>query len=76
MDLDEPVLFLHERKCRTCGKTYSLTEGFYLTRRSRGEVPSSYSYECKTCTIDRVKKKRKRNRPRPLPPYLADYPDW
>jgi len=39
-------------------------------------VPSSYSYECKTCTIDRVKKKRKRNRPRPLPPYLADYPDW
>ena len=76
MDLDEPVLFLHERKCRTCGKTYSLTEGFYLTRRSRGEVPSSYSYECKTCTIDRVKKKGKRNRPRPLPPYLADYPDW
>ena len=76
MELDDPVLFLHERMCRTCGKTYSLTEGFYLTRRSRGEVPSSYSYECKTCTIDRVKKKRKKNRPRPLPPYLADYPDW
>ena len=33
MDLDDPVLFLHERKCRVCGKTYSLTEGFYLTRK-------------------------------------------
>ena len=69
MDLDAPVLFLHERKCRTCGKTYSLTEGFYLTRKSRGEKPSSYSYECKTCTIDRVKTKRKSNK-------LDIYPDW
>jgi len=69
VDLDEPVLFLHERKCRTCGKIYSLTEGFYLSRRSRGEVPSSYSYECKTCTIDRVKKKRKSSK-------LEIYPDW
>ena len=60
MDLDEPVLFLHERKCRVCGKTYSLTDGFYLTRKSRGEKPSSYSYECKTCTITRVKRKKKK----------------
>ena len=79
MDLDEPILFLHERKCRVCGKIYSLTEGFYLTRKSRGEKPSSYSYECKTCTVQRITSKRKskkKNRPRPLPPYLADYPDW
>ena len=69
MDLDEPVLFLHERKCRVCGKTYNLTDGFYLTRKSRGEVPSSYSYECKSCTIHRVKTKRKSNKP-------EIYPDW
>ena len=68
-DLDDPVLFLHERKCRVCGKTYPLTEGFYLSRKSRGEKPSSYSYECKTCTIDRVKKKRRSNK-------LDVYPDW
>ena len=49
-------------------KTYSLTDGFYLTRKSRGEKPSSYSYECKTCTITRVKKK-KRDKP-------DVYPDW
>ena len=69
MDLDEPVLFLHERKCRVCGKTYNLTDGFYLTRKSRGEVPSSYSYECKSCTIHRVKTKRKSSKP-------EIYPDW
>ena len=69
MDLDEPVLFLHERKCRVCGKTYNLTEGFYLTRKNRGEVQSSYSYECKSCTIHRVKTKRKSNKP-------DIYPDW
>ena len=69
MDLHEPVLFLHERKCRVCGKTYSLTEGFYLTRKSRGEKPSSYSYECKACTIDRVKNKKKRGK-------IDVYPDW
>ena len=69
MDLDEPVLFLHERKCRVCGKTYSLTEGFYLTRKSRGEKPSSYSYECKVCTIKRVKTKRRSGK-------IEVYPDW
>ena len=69
MDLDEPVLFLHERKCRTCGKTYPLTEGFYLSRKSRGEVPSSYSYECKNCTIKRVKTKRRSNK-------VDIYHDW
>ena len=69
MDLDDPVLFLHERKCRVCGRTYPLTEGFYLTRKSRGVLPSSYSYECKTCTIDRVKEKEGVDKP-------DVYPDW
>jgi len=69
VDLDEPVLFLHERKCRVCGKTYPLTEGFYLTRKNRGEKPSSYSYECKNCTIKRVKTKRRSNK-------VDIYPDW
>ena len=70
MDLDEPVLFLHERKCRVCGKTYNLTEGFYLTRKNRGEVPSSYSYECKLCTINRISKSRKKKI------VSWEYPDW
>jgi len=69
VDLDEPVLFLHERTCRTCNKTYSLTDGFYLTRKSRGEKPSSYAYECKTCTIQRVKTKRRSQK-------IDVYPDW
>ena len=70
MELDDPVLFLHERKCRVCGKTYPLTEGFYLSRKSRGEKPSSYSYECKTCTIARVKKSKNKINNK------WEYPDW
>tara|TARA_B100000945_G_C19844732_1_gene351157 strand:+ start:234 stop:485 length:252 start_codon:yes stop_codon:yes gene_type:complete len=83
MDIDDQFdlghLFLQERKCRTCGITKELIEGYYLIRKNRGQNPSSYSYECKICTIRRIVKTRKskrKNRPRPLPPYLADYPDW
>ena len=72
MDLDEPVLFLHERACRECGLTYSLTEGFYLTRKSRGDKPSSYSYECKECTIKRITQRRKKN----IDSLDWTYPDW
>ena len=73
-DLSLEHLLFKERKCRFCGKTKSLLEDFYLTRKDRGNNPSAYEYECKSCTIWRVN--RKRNRKRPLPPYLADYPDW
>jgi hypothetical protein len=63
MDLDAQFdvnhLFLNERKCRTCGETKNLIEGFYRTRKDKGQVLSSYSYECKKCTIDRIKKSRK-----------------
>lgn len=80
MDLDtefelEHLLF-KERKCRVCGEKKNLIEDFYLTRKNRKPFASSYSYECKLCTVERVVSSRKKNRPRPLPPYLADYPDW
>ena len=80
MDLDtefelEHLLF-KERKCRVCGEKKNLLEDFYLTRKNRKPFASSYSYECKLCTVRRVGSTRKKNRPRPLPPYLADYPDW
>jgi len=58
MDLDGQIklghLLLQDRKCRVCGETKNLIEGFYRTRRDRGPVASSYSYECKECTIQRI----------------------
>lgn len=57
-DLDGQIklghLLLSDRKCRTCGQTKNLIESFYRTRKDRGAVASSYSYECKECTIKRV----------------------
>ncbi len=76
MDLDDQFnlghLFLKERKCRTCGETKDLIDGFYLTRRNRGVLPSSYAYECKICTVRRIVKKRRKNK---TPPEWS-YPDW
>ena len=63
----EHLLFT-ERKCRTCGRVKCLTEDFYLTRKNR-RIPSAYSYECKECTIDRVKKKKRKIKE-------WEYPDW
>jgi len=58
MDLDKQIrlghLLLTDRKCRTCGEMKNLIDGFYRTRKDRGPVASSYSYECKDCTIKRV----------------------
>ena len=80
MDLDSEFelehLLFKERKCRVCGEKKNLLEDFYLTRKNRKAFASSYSYECKFCTVRRVVSTRKKNSPRPLPPYLADYPDW
>ena len=57
-DLDGQIklghLLLSDRKCRTCGETKNLIDGFYRTRKNRGAVASSYSYECKDCTIKRI----------------------
>ena len=65
-------LLLNDRKCRTCGQIKNLIDGFYRTRKSRGPVASSYSYECKDCTIKRVVVSRMTSR-------VLDkweYPDW
>ena len=76
MDFDGQIklghLLLQDRKCRTCGDTKNLIDGFYRTRKNRGAVASSYSYECKDCTIKRIIDTRKKQTP-----FLDwDYPDW
>ena len=76
MDLDKQIklghLLLNDRKCRVCGETKNLIEGYYRTRKDRGAVPSSWSYECKDCTIKRIVESRKKQTP------FVDwsYPDW
>lgn len=76
MDLDGQIrlghLLLNDRKCRVCGEMKNLIDGFYRTRKDRGPVPSSYSYECKECTINRIITERKKKTP------FVDwsYPDW
>ncbi len=76
IDLEEEFesehLFFHERRCRVCGEIKDLLDGFYLTRKDRGTIPSAYSYECKVCTIKRITVSRMTNR-------VFDkweYPDW
>ena len=73
IELDKQIklghLLLSERKCRVCGETKNLLDGFYLIRKDRGALPSSYSYECKVCTIQRVIKSRKSSND-------WMYPDW
>ena len=74
MDLDKQIklghLLLNDRKCRVCGENKNLIEGFYRTRKDRGAVASSYSYECKDCTKIRVKKSKKKISNK------WEYPDW
>ena len=76
MDLDGQIklghLLLQDRKCRVCDKTKNLVEDFYRTRKDRGPVASSYSYECKECTIKSMLEiKRKKD------PFVDwSYPDW
>ena len=76
MELDKQIklghLLLSTRKCRTCGEDKNLIESFYRTRKDRGPVASSYSYECKICTIQRIVKNRQREKP-----FTEwNYPDW
>ena len=76
MELDKQIklghLLLSDRKCRICGEEKNLVENFYRTRKDRGPVASSYSYECKVCTIKRIVGNRKKRAP------FVDwqYPDW
>jgi hypothetical protein len=74
MDLDDQLklghLLLFERKCRVCGSTKNLIEDFYRTRKDRGPVASSYSYECKECTKKRISNVAKNECGK------WEYPDW
>ena len=75
MDLDDQFevehLFLSERKCRSCGARKNLIDGFYRIRKNN-TMSSSYSYECKDCTVKRIQDSRKKK------PHLIEweYPDW
>ena len=75
MEIDEQVslghLLLQERKCKKCGEIKNLIDGFYRTRKDRGTLPSSYSYECKVCTIKRIVSSRKKKEE-----VDWTYPDW
>lgn len=76
MDLDDQInlehLLFFERNCRVCGKTKSLMDDFYLTRKGRGSFKSAYSYECKECTKKRIISNRKTN----IKETSWEYPDW
>ena len=74
-------LYLAERKCRECFITKNLIEGFYRIRKNTYNL-SSYSYECKECTIKRVTKNRREKRYKsntiydPVHEIKDIYPDW
>ena len=74
MEFDKQIklghLLLTDRKCRVCGETKNLVDGFYRTRKDRGPVASSFSYECKECTIERISKSKRCQDNRWV------YPDW
>ena len=76
MELDKQIklghLLLTNRKCRVCDETKDLIDGFYRTRKDRGPVASSYSYECKECTVKRIIDTRKNK----IHSVAWQYPDW
>ena len=67
---DHGELLLSERRCRVCGSIKNLIEGFYITHKKSTHLPSSYSYECKACTVARVIASRKKDNSSWV------YPDW
>jgi hypothetical protein len=75
MDLSHQVNLEHllfvDRRCRTCKITKNLLTDYYLTRKDRGSYPSSYSYECKSCTIKRIVSGRRHDMK-----VDWNYPDW
>lgn len=76
MDIEESFatehLLLSERKCRSCGEIKDLMDSFYKTRKKRYDLISSYSYECKSCTISRIQGSRKKK----IMSTECQYPDW
>lgn len=75
MDIEDQFslehLLFRERKCRTCGETKDLMTDFYNIRKGKKYLPSSYSYECKDCTIRRVTNRRQIKHK-----LVWEYPDW
>ena len=57
MELDDQIstahLLLETRICRVCKKDKNLLEDYYLSRKDPTKK-SSYSYECKDCTVKRT----------------------
>ena len=57
MELDDQLstahLLLETRVCRVCKKQKGLLEDYYLSRKDPTKK-SSYSYECKSCTVKRT----------------------
>jgi hypothetical protein len=76
MELDKQIklghLLLVDRKCRVCGENKNLIDSFYRTRKDRGSVASSYSYECKECTIKRINDRKNKTQNF----FKWEYPDW
>ena len=64
-------LYLTERTCKSCGQTKDLIDGFYQSRKNKYQA-SSYSYECKECTIKRVSTRRNIQKK----DIRWSYPDW
>ena len=79
MELDKQIklghLLLVDRKCRVCGQDKNLIDEFYRTRKDRGPVASSYSYECKECTIKRITNSTKNVKCK-VKDTNWQYPDW
>jgi hypothetical protein len=75
MDLEDQFslehLLFRERTCRVCGETKDVMTDFYITRKPKKYLLSSYSYECKDCTIKRITNNRKGKNP-----IVWEYPDW
>ena len=73
MSIDDEIelehLLFFDRKCRVCGKVKSLMDDFYLNKKKKKTLASSYSFECQECTVKRVSKGRKSN-------LVWEYPDW
>ena len=57
MELDDQIstahLLLETRRCRVCKKEKNLLDEYYLSRKDPTKK-SSYSYECKECTVART----------------------
>ena len=75
MDLDEQIKLGHllhqERVCRICRERKNLLHSYYRVRKDE-KLASSYSYECKECTIKRITQRRKKN----IDSLDWTYPDW